>query len=122
MEALRVTDQFIRHDGIAVTDNRPHNPVAVNRGRAAYPSIDLILETLKTLCRQVKSFDATVLAERAGAMAANMVLLGALSNVKSVGLSSESYADAICPIVTRSVEINLKGFQLGKEVRLGFQN
>ncbi len=114
MEALRVAIPYIRSDGLVLMNTRINQPIAVNMGKATYPPIEKILVTLESLCQEVISFDATALAiEAGGAVATNIVLLGALSAVKTLGLTVESYEKAIRQVVPKFLEMNLKAFHLG---------
>jgi indolepyruvate ferredoxin oxidoreductase beta subunit len=116
MEALRVGQALIKDTGLVITNVRPFYPVDVNRGKSVYPSIERIVSALRKLCSQVISFDATALAEQAGnAVAANLVLLGALSTVTKLSVSLESYEKAIRRTVRGGLEMNMTAFHLGRQ-------
>jgi len=116
MEALRVAILYIRSDGLVLTNTRTNQPIAVNMGKGKYPSVEKILVTLRSLCQEVISFDATALAiEAGGAVATNIVLLGALSSVKTLDLAVDSYEQAIQQVIPKRLEMNLKAFHLGRK-------
>jgi len=116
MEALRAAIRYIHPEGLVLTNTRTNQPIAVNMGRLAYPPVEKILVALESLCGEVVSFDATALAIQAGgAVFTNMVLLGALSTFKGPGLLVKTYEEAISQTVPKSLEINLKAFNLGRE-------
>jgi indolepyruvate ferredoxin oxidoreductase, beta subunit len=116
METLRQAVAFSRRDGTIITNTRPLQPSAVNRGKAVYPSLARILGALRCLCRTLVSFDATSLAIKAGgALATNMVLVGAVSAVEIVGVPLQSYEETIRTMMPKAVEMNLAAFRLGRE-------
>jgi indolepyruvate ferredoxin oxidoreductase beta subunit len=122
METLRLAKTYIRSDGIIITNTRPLQPIAASIGKTAYPPVKTILASLESLCRKVVSFDTTALAIQAGgAVATNMVLVGALSASETLNLSVQSYEKAIRQIVPRSLQLNLKAFHLGRREYLSHE-
>lgn len=116
MEALRAAVRYVRPDGIVVTNVRTYQPIAVNFGRVAYPPVEKILGVLRSLCRSVEAFDATALAVAVGgAVFTNMVLLGALSTLETIGLSLKAYEEAVSRNVPKARDLNLRAFYLGRE-------
>jgi Pyruvate/2-oxoacid:ferredoxin oxidoreductase gamma subunit len=62
------------------------------------------------------SFDATSLAIKAGgALATNMVLVGAVSAVEIVGMPVQAYEETIRTMIPKAVAVNLAAFRLGRE-------
>ena len=119
MEALRVARVFVKDTGSVISNNRAFPPVSVNRGKAVYPPMERIVSSLRRLCSVVVSFDASALAEEAGkAVAANLVLLGAVSTVKDLPVSVSSYEKAIRRNLRKDVELNLAAFNLGRQALL----
>jgi len=119
MEALRAASIYVKSNGLVISNSRPHQPVAVNRGKVSYPPIEKIQSGLKKLCLQVTVFDATLLAERAGSpMAANIVLVGALSVLPIIDLPVSSFEIAIEENMPKAIKTNHKAFHLGREEML----
>jgi len=116
MEALRAATLYVKADGVVVTNVRMYPTIRVNMDKDKYPAIKEILGALENLCERIISFDATVLAEKAGGVVfTNMVLLGALSTVKRLNLSVKCYEDVISMVVPRSLDKNLKAFHMGRQ-------
>lgn len=115
-EALRNL-RYTSKDTVVVISTRPLVPPSVSLGLGTYPSIDVIVEMLKKVSRQVIAIDAYQLALEAGAaIAANMVMLGALAGTGRLPLKVESLKRAIAERFSgKAVEINLKAFDLGYE-------
>ena len=85
MESLRYL-KFLRQDAAVIVNTEEIYPPAVNMGDAPYPldSIDF----LKNNYRKVIHFNAAELAQKAGNIkTANVVLLGALSNLMNIDKS-----------------------------------
>ncbi|UCH08526.1 MAG: indolepyruvate oxidoreductase subunit beta [Deltaproteobacteria bacterium] len=116
MEALRAAIRYVHPEGLVVTNSRTNQPIAVNMGKLTYPPLEKILGGLESLCAKVVSLDATELAIQAGgAVFTNMVLLGAMSTVDILSLSVDSFEEAISQTVPKSLQMNLKAFNLGRE-------
>ena len=110
METLRYL-KFIRQDASIILNTEEIYPPSVNLGESAYP--DDVIEFLKIHYPKVIAFNAAQLAQKAGSIkAANVVLLGAVSNLVKVDKS-------IWEIVIKKsfpqklVKLNLDAFQMG---------
>ncbi|HNY49086.1 MAG TPA: indolepyruvate oxidoreductase subunit beta [Smithella sp.] len=110
MESLRYL-KFLRQDAAVIVNTEEIYPPAVNMGDAPYPldSIDF----LKNNYRKVIHFDAAELAQKAGNIkTANVVLLGALSNLMNIDKSiwqeiiKKSFPEKL-------IKMNLAAFQMG---------
>jgi len=116
MESLRVAYKYIRSDGIVITNTRPVHPISVNRGAEKHPEYDKIVKVLNELCWHVFAFDATKVAEDVGdVVTTNMVLVGAFSNIASIGLSVKNYEDAIRRVLGKVADVNITAFRLGRK-------
>lgn len=115
-EALRNV-RYASKDAVIIVSTRPLVPPSVSLGLGTYPSTDSIIETLRKVGRQVITIDPYQLAIKAGAaIAANMVMLGALAGTGKLPLSVEALKRAIVERFSgRAAEINLKAFDLGYE-------
>jgi len=110
MEALRYL-KFLRNNASIIVNTEEIYPPTVNTGDALYP-VDVI-GFLKKHYPKVIAFNAAELAQKAGNIkAANVVLLGALSNLLNVDKSIwESVIKQSFP--RKLVKLNLDAFQMG---------
>jgi len=115
-EALRNL-RFLSKNTIVVVGTRPMVPPSVSLGLSSYPDVDVVIKKLEEMSGQVITIDPYQLAAEAGdAIAANMVMLGALAGTGRLPLKVESLKKAITErFKGRIVEVNLKAFDLGYE-------
>jgi indolepyruvate ferredoxin oxidoreductase, beta subunit len=110
MEALRYL-KFLRKDAAIIVNTEEIYPPAVNMGDAPYP--EDAISFLKKHYGKVISFNAAELAQKTGNIkTANVVLLGALSNLMNIDKSlwqnviRKSFPEKL-------VKMNLDAFQMG---------
>lgn len=110
METLRYL-KFIRNDASIILNTEEIYPPSVNLGETAYPSD--VIEFLRKHYPKVIAFNAGELAQKAGNIkAANVVMLGAVSNLVEVDKSIwESVIKKSFP--QKLVKLNLDAFQMG---------
>jgi len=98
-----------------ITNISPVYPLDVTCGKMEYPKIEEILVAIRKVNPHLTSIDASGLAMKAGkAIAANSVLVGAVSAVKGFPLSKERVLSALLEIIPRKHrELNQKAFDLG---------
>lgn len=98
-----------------VTNITPVVPISVSAGQDSYPPVAEVLSAIRDANPNLISMDATALAVRAGkAIAANSVLIGAISAVKGFPLSREMMLEALLAVVpSRARDINVRAFELG---------
>ncbi|MCX8204680.1 MAG: indolepyruvate ferredoxin oxidoreductase subunit beta [Candidatus Nezhaarchaeota archaeon] len=115
-EALRNLRYFSK-DTMVIVSTRPMIPPSVSLGLGTYPSMDAVIDTLSKMSRRVITIDIYGLAIKAGsAIAANMVMLGALAGTGKLPLRVESLKKAIAErFKGKAAEVNLKAFDLGYE-------
>lgn len=115
-EALR-NIRFLSKNTVVILGTRPLIPPSVSLGMSTYPDIDFIVDKLKQVSGRVITIDPYELAIKAGdAIAANMVMLGALSGTGKLPLRVETLKEAIARrFKGRVVDVNLKAFDLGYE-------
>lgn len=120
IEAYRALE-FASATTYIVTNTHPVIPVTVSMGMDEYPEVEAVIEDMKRLTPRIIPIDATSKAIDAGkAIAANSVLLGAISAVKGFPLKRESMERALMERVPdRFVELNRKAFQLGCDEVMG---
>jgi len=106
---------LLKKDGAVVVNNLKIAPPSVSIGQGLYPE-DLDLK-LKQRVNDLRIVDGLALAEQAGnPRTVNTVLLGALSN--TLAPSYEQWLSAIKSLVPeRFLEVNLRAFELGRQVR-----
>lgn len=111
LEAARWLE-YLRKDGVLVTNTQEINPMPVITGAAVYPSD--IERKIKNLGANLDAFDALTLANEAGSTkCVNLVLLGHLSN--HFDFSEDEWEDAIKSCVPeRFIDMNIKAFNLGR--------
>ena len=112
LEAARWAE-YLRPDGVIITNTQQIDPMQVITGKAEYPAA--IQEKLKALGLRVDAFDALSLAEEAGtSKAVNLVLLGRIS--RSFDFTEAEWMQAIEESVpAKFLEINKKAFLLGRK-------
>lgn len=110
MEALRYLE-FLKADASIILNTEEIYPPAVNIGETAYP-LD-VMDYLKDHYGKVIALNAAEMAQKAGSVkAANVVLLGALSNFLNIEKSVwESVITKSFP--KKLVKLNLDAFQMG---------
>jgi indolepyruvate ferredoxin oxidoreductase, beta subunit len=110
MEALRYL-KFLSKDASIILNTEEIYPPAVNMGDAAYPND--VIGFLKKHYGKVIAFNAVELAQKAGNIkAANVVLLGAVSNLMNIEKSVwESVIKKSFP--QKLVKLNIDAFQMG---------
>ena len=103
---------YLKEDGQIVTNIQQIDPMPVVTGAAAYP--ENLVEKMKAAGADVDAVDCVTLAAEAGNIkAANLVLLGRLSNYFT--FPDEAWVKAIMDCVPpKFLGFNLKAFVLGK--------
>ena len=103
---------YLKGDGQIITNIQQIDPMPVVTGAAAYP--ENLVEKMKAVGADVDAVDCVALAAQAGNIkAANLVLLGRLSNYFT--FPDEAWVKAIMDCVPpKFLGVNLKAFVLGK--------
>lgn len=114
MEALRYAN-YIAEDGTFLTSFDTKDPFPVTHGNAEYPDTAELAAELRRRGELV-GVDAVDLAREAGhPMTANVVMVGALSKVIDLDLSTDALRDAIATQVPDdALEANMTAFDLGR--------
>ena len=104
-------------DSHIITNITPVVPISVSAGKETCPPINELLDAIRSVNGNLIALDATALAVQAGrAIAANSVLIGAISAVKGFPLSRERMLDSLLAIVPpKARDINVRAFELGYE-------
>jgi indolepyruvate ferredoxin oxidoreductase beta subunit len=113
MESLRYL-KFLNKDASVILNTEEIYPPAVNMGDAAYP--EDAVDFLKKHYPKVIAFHAAQIAQKAGNIkAANVVLLGAVSNLLTIDkMIWEKVIEQSFP--KKLVKLNLDAFQMGMTV------
>jgi len=116
MEAYRALPKANKNTRF-VTSTSPVVPVVVSIGKQKYPDIEEMFAEIRALTPHLTAVDADALAILAGSyVTANSVLLGALAGTAECPVSKEKLLEVLKRIVPpKTVEINLKAFELGLE-------
>ncbi|MGN0444699.1 MAG: indolepyruvate oxidoreductase subunit beta [Acutalibacteraceae bacterium] len=112
LEAARFVE-YLKKDGIILTNTQQINPMPVITGAAQYP--ERLDEKISALGVNIDAFDALSLALEAGsAKAVNIVLLGRLS--RYFDFTEEEWLSAIeRSVPEKFLEMNKKAFALGRK-------
>lgn len=112
LEAARWVE-YLKTDGIIITNTQQVNPMPVITGACEYP--ENLEERIKALNIKLDAVDALSLAEKAGSSkAVNIVLMGRLS--RNFEFTEEEWLDAIEESVpAKFLELNKKAFDLGRK-------
>ena len=112
LEAARWVE-YLKPDGVIITNTQQVNPMPVIIGAQEYP--EELVQKIKALDIKLDALDALSLAEQAGSSkAVNIVLMGRLS--KLFDFTEEEWLTAIEQSVPEKfLELNKKAFALGRE-------
>jgi indolepyruvate ferredoxin oxidoreductase beta subunit len=116
VEALRYV-HWLKPGGLLVYNMTRVNPSTVSSGAEDYP--EGLAERIAEAWPNVRALDASALAAEAGTVkAANVVMLGAMAS--ALPFAPDTLEDIIRRSVPpKTVDVNLKAFQLGRAVRSG---
>ena len=111
IEALRFA-HFLAPGGLAVVSSQAIIPVTVSSGQASYPS-DVNARLAAVFPRLVHLHADKLAASAGNVRAANLVILGAMSN--GLELPAEAWQAAIRGSVPpKHLDVNLRAFELGR--------
>lgn len=112
---------YANKDTYVITNTVPVVPVTVSSGLEEYPAVDDIIKAVKSSgVAKLIALDAASMAKEAGnAIAANSVLIGAMSAVPGFPLSKEKMLSILLERVpAKAKDINQKAFEMGYEAAL----
>lgn len=112
LEAARYVS-YLKKGGKIIVSDQQIDPMPVITGAAQYPAD--IVKKIRDKGVHILDLDALSLAKEAGnAKAANVVLMGALSNI--MDFDEQVWLDAVRACVPQKfLELNLKAFDLGRK-------
>lgn len=109
---------YANKDTYVITNTVPVVPVTVSSGMEEYPDVDDIIKAVKDSgVSRLIAIDAVSMAQEAGnAIAANSVLIGAMSAVPGFPLSKEKMLSILLERVpAKAKDVNQKAFEMGYE-------
>ncbi|AGN26579.1 2-oxoacid:ferredoxin oxidoreductase subunit gamma [Candidatus Methanomassiliicoccus intestinalis] len=112
---------YASRDTYVITNTVPVVPVTVSSGLEEYPAVDDIIKAVKDSgVSRLIAIDAVSMAMEAGnAIAANSVLIGAMSAVPGFPLSKEKMLSILLERVpAKAKDVNQKAFEMGYEAAL----
>jgi len=116
LETMRILPRCNKNT-LVITNVQPLPPFTVALGQGKYPSVEEILDKIRTKVAKVIALHGNDLAEEAGnVLSLNMVMLGALIGSGATPVSEEVMKKTIGSSTKKAfLESNLKAFDLGKE-------
>lgn len=121
IETLRYIE-YLKLDGNIILNNYLWYPVQstfkrVKKPELSYISIEMILEQLNEVAKNIHIIDALDLANQAGnPLTSNVVLLGALANINGFPIKIEQLKEIIPRVVPKkAIDANLKALLLGSQ-------
>ena len=113
-EALRNVS-YLSKSSLVILNTEIVVPFTVSLGISKYPSLREIVEKLDSVSRKVITLNAAQIAKQAGsALAANIVMLGALFGTGRLPIKIETIKEAIqARFPAKLVPINMRVFDLG---------
>jgi indolepyruvate ferredoxin oxidoreductase beta subunit len=120
-EAVRRGVTYLREGGLAIVNTRVTAPVEVISGMVPYPDMGRMMGLLGKVTGNVRSFDATGLAEEAGdPITTNIVMLGALTASGALPYGEDTVVATIkAGLRPQFIDLNMRAFQLGKRAYAG---
>jgi len=114
LELYRARNQLTK-ETVVVVSTDPIRPTSVSSGGQKYPEPQAVIDEMKEHLRCVFPLSAKKCARDAGNdRSANVVLLGALTGTDTIPFTYEEMIEAVEKTVpSKSLEVNLKAFDLG---------
>jgi indolepyruvate ferredoxin oxidoreductase beta subunit len=112
IEALRIIGDYGNPKTRVIVSPRPIYPVWVLSGQAKYPPVEEVMQKLRELVGEVRVVKA--IEEGETALAANVVMVGALAGSGMVSIEMKHFEDSIKEIVSpKDLDTNLRAFRKG---------
>ena len=118
VEALRKVE-YLNEKSTVLMNTKTIVPITVTLGMAKYPSLDEIVEGLKSVTENVVTVNALELAEKSGNVRAiNVVMLGVLARILPL-FSLEDLKKAVVEVLPKKLqEVNVKALEFGYTIKL----
>jgi len=112
IEALRIIGDYGNPKTRVIVSPRPIYPIWVLSGQAKYPPVEEVMQKLRELVGEVRVVKA--IEEGETALAANVVMVGALAGSGMVSIEMKHFEDSIKEIVyPKDLDTNLRAFRKG---------
>ncbi len=112
IEALRIIGDYGNPQTRVIVSPRPIYPIWVLSGQAKYPPVEEVMQKLRELVSEVRVVKA--IEEGEAALAANVVMVGALAGSGMVPIEIKHFEDSIKEIVSpKDLDTNLQAFRKG---------
>ncbi len=124
LETLRITQEFAARETIFIVNSRPIYPLNVIAGDVEYPEPGVIKDELEQMGKKVFWLEATRYAvELGGPIMLNMVMLGALCEMRDFPLKREDIKVTLKQIFPESkLEANYMALEKGGELIRNYEN
>jgi indolepyruvate ferredoxin oxidoreductase, beta subunit len=111
---------YAKQGTVVVTDTDRIVPMTVTGGSEKYPEVQDLLSAMRRSGLKVISFEATKVAEEAGArVTVNSVLIGAVSTLKEFPIGEEALKAALMSSVpAKAKQVNEKAYELGRHAAI----
>ncbi len=114
LEALRYLD-YCNKNTIAIVNTEPIPPTTA-RKIGSYPSVEKIIEILEDNIKVIAENYTQKARELGTALVANVMMIGTLSALERFPIKKESFIEAIKSVVPRKIDLNLKAFEVGRNI------
>ncbi len=117
METLRVAAMYANPTTKIIVNPRPNYPLMVLYGAMEYPDVPDLIKRLEEMASAVEVVEGTDLAKEAGeAMAANVVMMGALAGSGWTPISPDTFLKVLELVIPAKIlDVNRKAFEVGME-------
>ena len=108
---------YAKEGTMVVTDVNRIVPMTVTGGSEKYPEVQDLLSAMRRSGLKVISFDATKVAEEAGArVTVNSVLIGAISTLEGFPIQESTLKEALMSSVpAKAKQVNERAYELGRK-------
>jgi indolepyruvate ferredoxin oxidoreductase beta subunit len=116
-EGLR-NASYLSSSSSVILNTTPIVPFTVPLGQSSYPSLDQVLEKLKSVTGKVITLNAAEIAKEAGSLlSANIVMLGALFGTGLLPIKVTTIKESVqARFPAKVAPVNIKAFDLGYQV------
>ncbi len=117
-EALRLLSQFGNPSTVVITNSRPVYPPDVSSGKAVYPELSELFQTIAKYSAKCKVVDATEAALKMGdRIFTNIIMIGSLIGADLLPLDRESIAEVLAERFRgATLDNNIKALDKGIEL------
>lgn len=114
LETMRALP-YLKKGGLAVSNSEPIAPVAVSMGKAEYPPLDRIRQTVEQWAGQSRFLPCRSLGTQAGAVqSGNIALMGALCSMGVLPFGVDALESTLrANMKPALIDVNLKALELG---------